>query len=606
MLKVESGISPEIIAQRGYWTASTAAEIPPGFAPSQYQPEMFPILVIPQWNTVGRQVAYVLRPDHPRLNDDGKPIKYESQPGGPVGFDCPPSMVHLLRDPSVPLYITEGSKKADAMASRGLLCLSLNGVYGFLYKRLVVSELDEINLVGRIVHPAFDSDVTTKKEVADALDRLASAADRRGARVEIVHLPAGDDGAKVGLDDYLAGGGSVSGLDTLTRSWEPLRRPRNMIEYANPYAEIERLRRDNAALVKTLTTPHVKDKHKIAVTRLATIGMSKSSRGQDMNDRGQVRVSARELTNDWRERKAKGERAEPTNPDGSVFLMDRDSVHGLLKELRDDLGVLDFQTVEVKKTRKANGLPYIDREFLIVPPTSIASMLEPVARYTPALPKARPYKRQEPCIYCGEVHARKVVCTGCDKTVKVLPVPAANDPNATEEQRRDLEERTAARAASVIATDEHIDIETGEILENDSIAGNFPVMERTYKASFSPTPVIYSAGNFPAMGDGLIPTEPSGLWEDPPVARKGAPCRDHGAHARYEDETKVDLKVEILSGPVQGVVTPRSSGLIQMMFDPDAPNICACGKPIPLGHKGSCSGTCHGTSFTDPVEEEVS
>ncbi len=513
MLEVESGISLEVIEQRGYWTATTAAEIPDGFDWYQRQTWMFPILVIPQWNSVGRLFAHILRPDHPRRGRDEKFVKYEAQPGAPVGFDVPPAMVPLLREPSVPIYITEGSKKADAMASHGLPCLSMNGVYAFLHKRLVVSEMDEIDFDGRTVRIVFDSDVMTKPGVADALNRLAGAIYRRDGHVEMVTLPDSGDG-KTGVDDFFVSGGTPADLDTLTRPWEVVSRPRNMIEYADPYAEIERLRADNAALTRTITNPHVKEKHKIAVARLVSIGMSKASRGKDIDHQGRVRVSAREIANDWRERKAKGERAKPANPDGSAFLMDRDSVHGLLNELRDDFKVIHFTTVEIKKTRKANNLPYTDREFLITPPESIADVLEPVAHYTPAAPKVRPYKQQEPCIYCGQVHARKVVCMGCQKTVKVLPVPVANDPNTTEEQRRDLDERTAAAGATSEAATERVDPETGEILEDVPIAGNFPAMGTTTKTSPSPAPVNYSTGNFPAMHGS---PKPAGLWNDPPA-----------------------------------------------------------------------------------------
>lgn len=74
--------------------------------------------------------------------------------------------------------------------------------------------------------------------------------------------------------------------------------------------------------------------------------------------------------------------------------------------------------------------------------------------------------------------------------------------------------------------------------------------------------------------------------------------------AIHDELVKTDPKVELLSGPVRGVVTPRTSGLTQTTFYPDIPNVCACGKLIPAGRKRNCSGTCYGTSFTDPVEED--
>src|SRR5207247_2229015 len=50
----------------------------------------------------------------------------------------------------------------------------------------------------------FDSDVMVKPPVRLALDRLRRFLASRGARVFVIYLPAGKDGAKVGLDDYLA------------------------------------------------------------------------------------------------------------------------------------------------------------------------------------------------------------------------------------------------------------------------------------------------------------------------------------------------------------------------------------------------------------------
>ena len=74
-----------------------------------------------------------------------------------------------------------------------------------------------VALNGRTVYVAFDSDVTVKVEVREALARLKAFLESRKAKVEIVYLPAADGGAKMGLDDYLAAGHTVDELLALAR-----------------------------------------------------------------------------------------------------------------------------------------------------------------------------------------------------------------------------------------------------------------------------------------------------------------------------------------------------------------------------------------------------
>ncbi len=465
MLEVESGISPEVIAQRGYWTAHTAAEIPAGFASYQFQAWMFPILVIPQWNSVGRLFAHILRPDTPRRDrTTEKAIKYEAQPGAPVGFDVPPAMVSPLRDPSVPLYITEGSKKADAMASRGLPCLSMNGVYAFLTRKVIVSELDEIDLGGREVRIVFDSDVMTKPGVADALDRLAGAIHRRDGRVQMVTLPDNGDG-KAGVDDYFARGGQPADLGTLTTPWEAVRRPRNMwdeppdtdVDHWKPRAL--RAEADLRALILLHDNPALTTGEKTLMRRLATEGAAKAARGERTED-GRIQLEPRFLANDHRPEPDRGESRMKRNPDGSGFLMPRSSVRKTAERLRS-LGLLDFTEVRVPFTRK-HDRTYSVPELLISPPASIADFVAAAAWYAPAVPVSRAdYGSQTRCPECGEIHERTVRTTrrtfcgtsidpGCGAqigerdTVVTLPVPPASRPDITAHERTRLDQRTSS------------------------------------------------------------------------------------------------------------------------------------------------------------------
>ena len=63
---------------------------------------------------------------------------------------------------------------------------------------------DEIELRGRLVFIAFDSDVMTKPEVKGARDRLTAFLRKRGATVIPVCIPNGPSAEKQGLDDYVA------------------------------------------------------------------------------------------------------------------------------------------------------------------------------------------------------------------------------------------------------------------------------------------------------------------------------------------------------------------------------------------------------------------
>lgn len=234
MLEVESGISPEVIAARGYRSITDAAELHGlGFAPSQCRA---PGLLIPLHHVStdiftkdNCPARFQYRPDEPRLNDKGHTIKYETPFGFRPCVDVPPTMRHRLNDPNVPLLITEGSKKADSAASRGVLCVSLMGVWNWLRSgengqdSVPLLDWNYIKLRGRRVEIAYDSDITVKPEVQKANNRLAAYLHSLGATVVTLYLPSDlqeeSDGTmpKTGLDDYFVRGGTVEALHTFTK-----------------------------------------------------------------------------------------------------------------------------------------------------------------------------------------------------------------------------------------------------------------------------------------------------------------------------------------------------------------------------------------------------
>jgi hypothetical protein len=202
-----SGISPEVILERGYKTIMGKAQLENlDFSKAQ---QRTPGILIPLWTVDGKQAGYQYRPDNPRLNQKGRPIKYENPAGSSIRLDCPPRCHRMLGNPNIPLWVTEGSKKADALASKGACAVSLTGVWGFKGKNemggvVFLADWDYITLKNRVVYLAFDSDVAAKVPVRQALGRLTEHLHRRGARVLTISLPQEGD-VKVGIDDYLLG-----------------------------------------------------------------------------------------------------------------------------------------------------------------------------------------------------------------------------------------------------------------------------------------------------------------------------------------------------------------------------------------------------------------
>ena len=218
MLLEESGISPEIAAERGYRTVRSRKELP-GFKGYQRRPG----LLIPVLSPSGA-IGSRLRPNEPRRGKDGKPRKYEQPGKTPNMIDVHPRSVAALGDADTDLWVTEGEKKADSLTSLGLCAIALFGVWGFCVKGTRAKQLlpcwDHVALKGRRVYLVFDSDVMEKENVQRALGRLVEALKKRGADVRVVYLPNGQE-EKVGVDDYLVAGGTVAELRALARRFEP-------------------------------------------------------------------------------------------------------------------------------------------------------------------------------------------------------------------------------------------------------------------------------------------------------------------------------------------------------------------------------------------------
>jgi hypothetical protein len=218
MLEEESGISPEVIVARGYYTAFRRADVPAVFSEKQRKLG----LVVPLYSPDGETVSYQLRPNKQRH----KGPKYLTPRGGGNIVDVHPLMRGAIKDVSVPLWITEGAKTGDALTSRGICTAVFAGVYNFAIKDTRSKELlpcfAHIPLQGRLVYIVYDADARTNADVQEALRRLVARLEERGARVLVIYVPTVNGDSKAGADDYLAAGESLEELEQSARPYEPV------------------------------------------------------------------------------------------------------------------------------------------------------------------------------------------------------------------------------------------------------------------------------------------------------------------------------------------------------------------------------------------------
>jgi hypothetical protein len=214
-----SAIAPEVSAERGYRSEETRAHIKAlGFGAAQCNA---PALLIPLYNVLGAAAGYQSRPDEPRLNKEGKRVRYETPHGLRMLIDAHPRLTakrgytefdgknlpSRIADPAEPLLITEGVRKGDCLVSLGLCGVALLGVWNFRGKNelggyTTLPDWDHVALKGRNVYVVYDSDIVVKPSVYKSLVRLKGILEFAGARMHIIYLPYGD-GAKVGVDDWV-------------------------------------------------------------------------------------------------------------------------------------------------------------------------------------------------------------------------------------------------------------------------------------------------------------------------------------------------------------------------------------------------------------------
>jgi hypothetical protein len=217
MLRQESGITDAVITARGYRSIDDPGDLQDlGF--SKAQARTAPALAIPIWNVHRQQGSWVIRPDSPRQLKNGKVCKYENRKGGHLILDVHPSVQPLVANPAVPLWITEGVKKGDALVSHGACAIALmGGVWGFRGRNehggeVILPDWQHVALNDRLVYVAFDSDLATKRGVQAALNALYEFLRTKGAIPALLQWPEEYRQKKWGVDDFLAQGHTLDDL----------------------------------------------------------------------------------------------------------------------------------------------------------------------------------------------------------------------------------------------------------------------------------------------------------------------------------------------------------------------------------------------------------
>jgi peptidoglycan/xylan/chitin deacetylase (PgdA/CDA1 family) len=104
----------------------------------------------------------------------------------------PAYLPRATRRSKIPLWLTEGQKKADSLASRGACAIALLGVWNFKGKNdfggvTFLADFDHVAWNGRDVRIVFDNDMMRKPSVRKALERLTEHLQRKGATVSAVY-----------------------------------------------------------------------------------------------------------------------------------------------------------------------------------------------------------------------------------------------------------------------------------------------------------------------------------------------------------------------------------------------------------------------------------
>lgn len=211
---LSSGLNSNIGAKLGMYEVVSAAQLDKSFEarPALVIPylglDKKPLTSHPRWPNFYR-IRYLDKPpvDFKKVAGE-KDQRYAQPPRTGVCAYFPASVdwMDVATDPEYDIIITEGELKAAAACEKGFPTIGLGGVWNFRSSKdgiWFLPELEAVDWVRRTVFVCFDSDYLSKPNVCLAINGLCQELEERGALPRLLALPEGDEGDKVGLDDYL-------------------------------------------------------------------------------------------------------------------------------------------------------------------------------------------------------------------------------------------------------------------------------------------------------------------------------------------------------------------------------------------------------------------
>jgi putative DNA primase/helicase len=127
--------------------------------------------------------------------EDEKPAKYLTRKGGydAIALQHPEEdyWQRVIDDPSIPIALDEGTKKAGMLMTLGFVALALCGVWMGLKKggKELVNNLALLAVQGRPITIVFDADLAVKSGVQLALKALATVLKQKGCIVSVAIIP---------------------------------------------------------------------------------------------------------------------------------------------------------------------------------------------------------------------------------------------------------------------------------------------------------------------------------------------------------------------------------------------------------------------------------
>lgn len=178
--------------------------------------EANPLIKIPYFGITGEKLAdnrgnQLARYRRTVLNSKGERYTQRAGTGArhylPLGIDW----VNVSRDPSIPLYYTEGEFKSITASKYLGPTIGNAGVTSFRGEQGLAKPLDDFEFRGRVVYIVYDAEssstsaVPLKSNIVRAQGELAFELKLRGATVHqllIAKTPHFVEGVKMGVDDY--------------------------------------------------------------------------------------------------------------------------------------------------------------------------------------------------------------------------------------------------------------------------------------------------------------------------------------------------------------------------------------------------------------------